>query len=211
MQTNLKDAHVYLFRHWILDLLCEYKQISDVKTELLPLLTKLQFSRTHGPGALLLLYYLSERSRSNCRPSAINRLAEISQDENCFDVEKFSTTFPRPDRQRGNFSCYAYVLNYGFCGRASTLVSYGELNRQVARGQLQDYLATRPSVAISLTPEAAAVLKTQVGPDSLLGDSVKIQEKASIKKSIIAQHCSIGKAARIINSILMDHVSIEDK
>lgn len=47
-----------------------------------------------------------------------------------------------------------------------------------------------------------------VGGDSLVGNSVQLAERASVKRSTIGHHCCIGDKSKIINSILMDYVTV---
>lgn len=51
----------------------------------------------------------------------------------------------------------------------------------------------------------------QVGVDCLLGESVTIGEKVSIKKSVIGNHCKIGEKVKITNCVIMDHVNIQER
>ena len=53
--------------------------------------------------------------------------------------------------------------------------------------------------------------KTQLAQDCLIGEGTKINERCSIKKSIVGSHCQIGKEVKISNCIIMDYVVIEDK
>jgi translation initiation factor eIF-2B subunit gamma len=50
-----------------------------------------------------------------------------------------------------------------------------------------------------------------VGPDSLVGEGTRVDERCSVKHSVIGAHCQIGKNVKIVNSILMDNVSLGDK
>jgi translation initiation factor eIF-2B subunit gamma len=43
MHTNLYDAHVYIFSHWVLDLLNKKKHIASIKADLIPHLVRRQF------------------------------------------------------------------------------------------------------------------------------------------------------------------------
>jgi len=97
--------------------------------------------------------------------------------------------------------CAAIICNAGYCSRANTLPTYVEINRFMTRQ------SSEPRI-----PDSAEVSpKTQVGPDSLVGDSSKIGERCSIKKSVIGSHCSIGRNVKIIGSVIMDYIVIEDK
>ena len=53
-----------------------------------------------------------------------------------------------------------------------------------------------------------SVLCQGIGGDSLVGSSVQVAEKASIKRSTVGHHCTIGDKTRVINSILMDYVTL---
>jgi len=52
--------------------------------------------------------------------------------------------------------------------------------------------------------------KAQISSDTIIGDSTKVSEKSTIKKSIIGRHCIIGKMVKIVGCILLDHCIIED-
>lgn len=71
--------------------------------------------------------------------------------------------------------------------------------------------ASKQGLPIRRVAETAEVTqKSQVGSDSLVGEYTKIAEKSSVKRSIIGAHCVIGKNVKIANSIIMDHVVLED-
>ena len=42
-KASLQDAHIYLFKHWIINLITNNKKISSIKTDLIPLLAKMQW------------------------------------------------------------------------------------------------------------------------------------------------------------------------
>ena len=50
----------------------------------------------------------------------------------------------------------------------------------------------------------------QIGGDVLIGDSSRVGERATIKRSVIGAHCIIGKNVKVVNSVLMDHVQLAD-
>ena len=49
-----------------------------------------------------------------------------------------------------------------------------------------------------------------MGNDSIVGESCKIEESCSIKKSVVGNHVFIGKNCKISNSVVMDYARIED-
>jgi translation initiation factor eIF-2B subunit gamma len=66
------------------------------------------------------------------------------------------------------------------------------------------------SLATKVATSAEINQRTQVGTDCIVGSGSKIDERCSVKKSIIGQHCTIGKNCKISNSVIMGHVVIED-
>lgn len=52
--------------------------------------------------------------------------------------------------------------------------------------------------------------KAQISTDSSIGQSTRVEERASIKKSVIGRHCVIGKMTKIVGCVVLDHCIIED-
>lgn len=52
--------------------------------------------------------------------------------------------------------------------------------------------------------------KTTIAAGSMVGKHSKIGEKCTIKRSVVGMNCSIGNHVKLLNSVLMDRVAIED-
>lgn len=52
--------------------------------------------------------------------------------------------------------------------------------------------------------------KAQISSDSSIGQSTRVEERASIKKSVVGRHCVIGKMTKIVGCVILDHCIIED-
>jgi len=52
--------------------------------------------------------------------------------------------------------------------------------------------------------------KAQVSVDSVIGHSTRVEERASIKKSVIGRHCVIGKMVKVAGCVILDHCVIAD-
>ena len=52
--------------------------------------------------------------------------------------------------------------------------------------------------------------KSQVGNDSLFGESSRLGERSSVKKSVVGNCCTLGNNVKIVNCIVMDGAVIED-
>lgn len=107
--------------------------------------------------------------------------------------------------------------------RANTIGSYWELNRNFLRAMppVVQPPATPirtpqagPSAITVPTPAAPVPLispTAQISPDSLLGVSTRVGERASIKKCIVGRHCVIGRGAKLVGCVLWDFVVVEEK
>lgn len=87
----------------------------------------------------------------------------------------------------------------GYCVRVNTIPWYAELNRQLVK-----------SVTERIATTADIHEKTQIGIDSMCGESTKLSERTSVKKSVIGAHCTIGKNVKLVNCLIMDYVNLED-
>ena len=52
--------------------------------------------------------------------------------------------------------------------------------------------------------------KAQISGDSMIGLSTRVDERASIKRSVVGKHCVVGKMTKIVGCVLLDHCVIED-
>jgi translation initiation factor eIF-2B subunit gamma len=43
VSTTLQDAHIYIFKRWVIDLISKNEKISSLRTDLLPILSKMQW------------------------------------------------------------------------------------------------------------------------------------------------------------------------
>ncbi|KAJ3275482.1 hypothetical protein HDV01_000309 [Terramyces sp. JEL0728] len=125
---------------------------------------------------------------------------EALQDEHSQDIfAKARLLSLSGNRAPSKVSCTAVCYLQGFTARANTVWSYSEINRTLAKN------------TPSNVPQATEIsLKTQIGNDSLIGESTRIDERCSVKRSVIGNHVKIGKNCKINNSVIMDYVSIED-
>ncbi|KAJ3314863.1 hypothetical protein HDV04_005284 [Boothiomyces sp. JEL0838] len=178
LHSQLRDAHLYLFKRWVLELVAKNKNIVSVKSDLVPLLLEAQHRK---------LVYNREG-------------IEALQDENSQDIfAKARLLSLSGNRSPSKVSCTAVCHLQGFTARANTVWSYSEINRTLAKN------------TPSTVPQATEISpKTQVGSDSLIGESTRIDERCSVKRSVIGNHVKIGKNCKISNSVIMDYVNIED-
>ncbi|KAG0305489.1 hypothetical protein BGZ98_004043 [Dissophora globulifera] len=190
----LQDAHLYVFKRWVIDLIAEVsnkRTMASIKEHVLPLLVKSQHQRV-----------LADRE-------GVTKAVEAAIAANPGTQKlalSLSTTQPPENEEasagewKSPVTCKAFVLpKEVYCARGNTIPNYFEINRYYTKITDKDR-----------NPGATSQVQTQVGADSLIGDDTRIGERSSVKKSTIGSHVTIGKNVKIVNSIVMDHAIIED-
>jgi len=95
------------------------------------------------------------------------------------------------------------VYNDGFAGRANNLLTLLESNRHFL-GQTTYQLPVDPENRSLIDP------KSQISLDSMIGDSTRVGERTTIKRSVVGKHCVIGRMAKIVGCVLFDHCIVGD-
>ncbi|KAL9537454.1 hypothetical protein MBANPS3_011762 [Mucor bainieri] len=194
VHTDLQDAHLYIFKRWVIDMLVEKENITSISKDLIPMLVKCQYQKKLVEREQIEKYSSTyENLLANALSLSTTQSADI--DDELFMDDPVHSSFKSP------IKTYVHVYRGGFCGRGNTTASYNELNRY----------ATKQGASITRVPSSAEVApRTQVGNDSIIGEYTKIDERSSVKKSCVGAHCVIGKNVKIANSVIMDHVVIGD-
>ncbi|KAI9339478.1 nucleotide-diphospho-sugar transferase [Pilaira anomala] len=192
VHTDLQDAHLYIFKRWVIDMVAEKENITSISKDLIPLLVKCQYQKKLIEREEINKYASTyENLLANALALSTTQSAEVDDEL----ADPISSNFKSP------IKTYVHVYRGGFCGRGNTTASYSELNRY----------ATKQGASITRVPSSAEVApRTQVGNDSVIGEYTKIDERSSVKKSCVGAHCVIGKNVKIANSVIMDHVVIGD-
>jgi translation initiation factor eIF-2B subunit gamma len=88
--------------------------------------------------------------------------------------------------------------------------AYLDINREVA-GEAIHLTGYEVSAHNNVIHETAQLgWKSTVGPQCMLGEGSTLEEKCSVKKSVVGRLCRIGSNVKIINSVVMDYVTVED-
>ncbi|KAL0073242.1 nucleotide-diphospho-sugar transferase [Phycomyces blakesleeanus] len=190
VHTDLQDAHVYIFKRWVLDMVADKENISSISEDLIPMLVKCQYQKKMVEQEAVEKYAAANK---NLLSTALSLSTTLS--EETYESDPINSDFNSPVKTN------VFVYRGGLCGRGNTITSYSELNRHVTKqgAQIQ---------RIGAHTEVSA--RTQVGNDSTIGEYTKIDERSSVKKSCVGAHCIIGKNVKIANSVIMDHVVIAD-
>jgi len=193
LHVNLQDAHLYIFKHWVLDVIKEKEKISSIRHDLVPLIVKCQYQRK--------LVEIENMHKYTKKDDLLDTAMSLSTVYDDYDENLLNEHDPFKSNFKSNIKVNTFVYRGGYCGRANTIPKYNEMNR----------LTSKQGLSIKRIADTAEVTqKPLIGNDSLVGEYTKIAEKSSVKRSIIGAHCIIGKNVKIANSIIMDHVVIEE-
>lgn len=187
LYTQLQDAHAYVMQRWVVDFIADRPKIVSLREDLLPLLAKAQYKRGMSKELDVGKYTMGPMMDAVMEGLKLSSTSESPVDE---------VRIPQP-------SCMAYIARQpedGLTYRANTLLTYTEVNRYLVREW--------PGERVSRSAELSA--RTQIGLDSLVGDGTKVDERSSIKRSILGSGCVLGKGCKVVNSILMDNVILDD-
>jgi translation initiation factor eIF-2B subunit gamma len=216
LTTRYLDAHVYIFKKAVLDLILQKKSISSIREDLVPWLCKIQFQAGKRARWANVLNPTLNSQALALEHSTVHSLDQATKKErkahldssrqSAAEQHKSPQAYPADTphdelRLWAGLRCGIMVhhLADGYAARANTLGTYFELNRQSLREG-------------SYKPLSMDTIdrQTQISSDSIIGPSTRIAEKTSVKKSVIGSHCIIGASVRIAGCIIMDHVVIGD-
>ncbi|KAJ7262277.1 UDP-3-O-glucosamine N-acyltransferase [Mycena haematopus] len=187
LSSNMQDSHVYVCKRSVLDVLQEKHHFDSFREEFLPWLCKVQYRRT-------------KREKYE---KFLNPLANTSQTL----ALKHSTLLSKSKQQP--------VAHVPKSKSSATSAPQSPVPSD-------PHLDTSPSLRVGLHMHqhgiAARVnnvhtfmeMNRHISSDTIIGDSTKVDERTSIKKSVIGRHCTIGKMAKIVGCVLLDHCVVED-
>jgi len=110
--------------------------------------------------------------------------------------------------------CTAYIApEDSYCQRANTLQGYADVNRETVTPELAPKIIRETPHSRGenfLAPGVTLGIKATVGGACMVGSESVLGDKCSVKRSVIGRGCSLGSGVKIINSVLMDGVQVED-
>ncbi|WFD19784.1 Translation initiation factor eIF-2B subunit gamma [Malassezia caprae] len=230
ISTSLLDSHVYaLHLAPLLPLLEEHPELNHITEQLVPFLIKCGWqSRLSAKAGWSLDARGTEGVPTWTSVADMDALSAPFQPRCEMLVSRLRAEPQRPrpvaqvlDADKPSAS----TVDDGFVARANTVPTFLECNRfllKLASSQaMQAALAapfplpatlgcgTVPFEAIK-DDESPIHPRAQLSADCLVGTGTQIDERATIKHSILGRNCQIGKGVRIMRSVLMDGVVIGD-
>lgn len=203
MYTRLKDAHLYLFAHWVIDLLCEMRMINDIQSELVPLMVKRQFSSN----------WLKWRARNKSNSQALALLMSHAPSYSSSSAYNASASAASPAFEEDEaFRCYVYTAPPAcFCQRANSMSAWKNMNHELAADPEYTYTPWALMASDNQATHMARMFpKAQLGGQVHVAKSVTLGDYVNIKRSTVGYNCKIGNSVKLINCIVMENVTVED-
>lgn len=182
LTSALNDAHIYLCRRSVLDLVCEQDAISRLATDLLPLLCRAQFT------SLL-------RKRYGLDPGPGHDHEDGGS--------KTTTTTPPPV----SVKLYIAPPEY-FCARAHTRQAYIDLNRHLLKGIPAD--AREPPASTTIGDRTTVGPDSALGHDSAIDEKTTIKRTLVGNHVRIGKMCRITNCILMDGAVVRDAVKLEN-
>ncbi|GBG24157.1 Mannose-1-phosphate guanyltransferase [Hondaea fermentalgiana] len=197
LHSDLFDAHIYVLRRWVLELLCSdgediasrrASSMATLRTDFFPFVINQLQPNAANPEVRALTARLIDRTGF----SASTTPSDLA------DTSEYTVGRTAAQRSAEKITCQALVLPAtSVTFRANTLYSYALANHA---------LANLPRGAPTPWPRPRAAPKFK---ETIIGESSEIDETASIRNCVIGAHCKIGAGVEISNTVIMDHCTIE--
>ena len=184
VNSNLVDAHIYIFKKWICDYIASDKNISTIKGELLPILVRKQFSKAKTDG-------------------------EDSAEKSSLVDFVVSDGYTNRKMEFSNllYSCFAYISEAP-CYRVNTMPTYWHCNNTLKADTKVDPTAVVGEKAAltgcSVGKECSIADKTTLTGVSL-GQGCHIEEKVRIINSVLMDNVLVKTGSVIeVTRIIFD-------
>ncbi|GFP94248.1 translation initiation factor eif-2b subunit gamma [Phtheirospermum japonicum] len=209
IRTDLMDAHMYAFKRSVLqDVLNQKETFHSLRRDVVPYLVRSQLRSE----------LLSNGAQSDENGDAkdafqdskilLSQLLANASTPSFHEIYALGLAGSAPT-SRKTHKCCVYIANkskYCLVGDASHLSGY---NFSPHNNIIHPSAALGFKTTVSYTSHALyPALK--VGPQCMLGEGSEMGDKCSVKKSVIGRHCRIGSNVKIVNSVVMNYVTIGD-
>ncbi|KAF2461990.1 nucleotide-diphospho-sugar transferase [Lineolata rhizophorae] len=209
MRTTHRDAHIYVFPHWVLRLM-KRNALDSVSEDVVGLWAKATWQHPRLAEKLGMREIFADAADKE--PDDAMGGSGILDDE--VDVAALSSTYePRTENKVGSFSVppmLAYVQPPGpslpLIRRVDTAALLLSVSLRLARLPSLEEGSSSPLSHTAKTANPSGVPKKcrVESADSLLAENVTVAEKCNIKESVIGANCEIGEGARLLRCLLMD-------
>ncbi|KAK1761260.1 nucleotide-diphospho-sugar transferase [Echria macrotheca] len=238
MLTTHRDAHLYIFPHWVMDFIRDNERLETIGEDVVGWWAKAGWQK--GLPAKLGLDKIlghdendDDREEKSGPGSSPSKSAASSPSKNG-EPQTGTAKDKTGDARRGESASaepvvppmLAYIHPSQKTTTSAAATAPGPILRRVDTSQLllqvSLQLAKLPSLEETSAdaaspfaharkvayPEGVQPRTTITKQDTLVADNVTVQEKTSIKESVIGANCQINEGAKLIQCLLMDGVVV---
>lgn len=213
MYSNLLDAHVYVFKKWILDYMKSNQNQNSfctIKGELLPYIIRKQLVKKPEPiqppptDMHSVIVNVRKDNLEIFTFAQDDQVNALNQDKSAYNDHVGDLS---PAYHGDTIRCYAYVAPPDVLGiRVNNLNAYWSINNMIQ----EKWPKITNSLELQNIDPKATNQCTQIS-STFLWDSSKVHEKTSLQNSIIGTNSVVKERSRVINSIVMNNVMINEK
>ncbi|KAK6584996.1 hypothetical protein PZA11_003220 [Diplocarpon coronariae] len=219
MLSAHRDAHIYVFPAWVMDLINSNEQMDSIGEDVIGWWAKAGWQ--HGLGEKLGFHKILTPSR----PAATDdNMSGEKQDRENIDFARLSTThtsLPKPQDSQGGgeglvvppILAYVHPRNTKLIRRVDTAPLLLSISLQLAKLEAIEAVGRQASSPFAheakvAYPQGIAGKTTVARGDCLLAENVTVEEKCSIKESVVGANCQIKSGAKLTRCLLMDGVVV---
>jgi translation initiation factor eIF-2B subunit gamma len=234
--TTFRDAHLYVFPHWVKGMICGQKRLLSVSEDLVGNWAKAGWQQGLGEH-LGLTHVLYQDIQSDLEESSFDSNIEVKYMDQKIDLQRMSTTksalntsppkyihSPKslkskekdsPSKAADLPQMLAYVHRGSqFIRRIDSSAVLLSTSLLLAKLQSIDEVGRQAASPFAhahkiSSPELVAQRSIVTKNDCLLGDNVTIESTCVVKESCIASNCYIHTGARINRCVLMEGAVVE--
>lgn len=216
--TTFRDAHIYLFPHWIMDWVKRNDRFDSISEDVLGWWVKCEWQ-----DGLARKLHLSDSARSTEAKSLNGERADRTTISGNIDLASMSSTHTSSldaasdtSNERQIPSMLAYIHPAPITSKSAALIRRVDTSALLLSTSL--HIASLPEdphphahASKISTPSLVAPHTTIEKTTTLIGANTSVAKHCTIKTSCIGSNCLIAEGAKISGSLLMDGVSIGEK
>ncbi|CAN8103432.1 unnamed protein product [Discula destructiva] len=229
MRMTHRDAHIYIFPHWILDFVRDNERLDSIGEDVIGwwakagwqtgLAQKLGFDRIFSSDSSKKTAIDSTREgtaspgSSDSTDPQVSRIADASK-----ALQHIHSTSPAGPQKAAATNNVPPILAYvhpsqpdaPIIRRVDTAQLLLCISLQLAKLPSLEEAGTSPFAHPRkvMYPEGVKGRTTITRPDCLIGENVTVEEKVAIRESVVGVNCQIREGAKLSQCLLMDGVVV---
>ncbi|GLT66932.1 hypothetical protein SLA2020_392720 [Shorea laevis] len=204
IRSDLMDAYISVLQ----EVLDQKDTFQSLKKDVLPYLVQSQLkSEASLKYAPLVEENGNRKINTQNNQATLSRISANASTPSFYELYELGGSAPIWEKNK----CCAYIAsNSKYCVRLNSIRAFMDINRDIIGEANHLSGHSFPAHNNIIHPSAELGSKTTVGAYCMLGEGSQMGDKCSVKRSVIGRHCQIGSNVKIVNSVVMNLVTIAD-